>query len=97
MPELQVIARHTMTAGQEEEVLAVLPRLIEAVRTEPGNISFIAYRQLDDPRTYVLLERYASREAFAAHRETAHFKDLVLGQIAPRLDGRVIELFDVTE
>jgi quinol monooxygenase YgiN len=97
MPELQVIARHTMTAGKEEEVLAVLPKLVEAVRTEPGNISFIAYRQLDDPRTYVLLERYASREAFAAHRETAHFKDLVLGQIAPRLDGRVVELFDVVE
>ncbi|HEX3790622.1 MAG TPA: antibiotic biosynthesis monooxygenase family protein [Pseudonocardiaceae bacterium] len=97
MPELQVIARHTMKAGAEEEVLALLPKLIEAVHTEPGNIEFTAYRQLDDPRTYVLLERYASREAFAAHRETVHFKDIVLGQLVPRLENRVIELFDVTE
>jgi quinol monooxygenase YgiN len=97
MSELQVIATHTMAAGQEDEVLALLPQLIAAVRTEPGNISFVAYRQLDDPRTYVLLERYASRAAFAAHRETAHFKDLVLGQIVPRLANRVIQQFDVVE
>lgn len=95
MPELLVIARHTMTAGKEAEVLALLPKLIEAARTEPGNLSFVAYRQLDDERTYVLHERYTSRDAFAAHRETAHFKDLVLGQIVPRLDDRTVELFDV--
>lgn len=57
----------------------------------------MAYRQLDDPRTYVLLERYASREAFAAHRETPHFKELVLDQIVPRLDSRVLEQFDVPD
>jgi quinol monooxygenase YgiN len=97
MPDILVVARHTMTAGKEEEVLALLPKLVAAVRTEPGNVSFTAYRQLDEPRTYVLLERYTSREAFAAHRETDHFKELVLGEIAPRLDNRVIEIFDASE
>ncbi|MGY4772528.1 putative quinol monooxygenase [Kribbella sp. CWNU-51] len=66
--------------------------MIEAARSEPGNISFVAYRQLDDDRSYVLLERYTSPEAFAAHRETDHFKELVLGQIVPWLDDRVLEL-----
>jgi quinol monooxygenase YgiN len=97
MTELQVIARHTMTAGKEEEVLAALSKLIEAARTEPGNLAFAAYRQFDDPRSYVLLERYTSREAFAEHRETKHFKDLLLGQIVPRLDSRTIETYDVTD
>jgi quinol monooxygenase YgiN len=95
MTELQVIARYTISAGKENEVLAVLPKIAEAARTEPGNISFVAYRQLDDDREVVLLERYASREALAAHRETPHFKDLVLGQIVPLLDSRVVELYDV--
>jgi quinol monooxygenase YgiN len=97
MPELQVIAHHTMKEGEEQEVLALLPKLIEAARAEPGNVAFDAYRKLDDPRTYVLLERYTSRQAFATHRETAHFKDLVLGQIVPRLEDRVIEEFEVVE
>lgn len=95
MTELQVIARYTISAGQEDEVLALLATLIAAVREEPGNLDFTAYRQLGEDREVVLLERYASREALAAHRETAHFKDLVLGQIVPRLDSRVVELYDV--
>ena len=95
MPELQVIARHRMKEGAEPEVLALLPVLVEAARAEPGNVAFAAFRQLDDERNYVLLERYESREAFAAHRETAHFKEIVLAQIAPRLESRVVETYDV--
>jgi quinol monooxygenase YgiN len=97
MTELQVIARYTISAGQEDEVLALLATLIEAVREEPGNLAFTAYRQVGDDRQVVLLERYASREALAAHRETAHFNDVVLGQIVPRLDSRVVEIYDVAE
>lgn len=98
MPELHVVARHTMTAGKESEVLALLPELIAAARTEPGNLSFEAFREIGgDGRTYVLLERYASRQAFAEHRETKHFKDIVLAQIVPRLESRIIECFDAAE
>ena len=94
MTELQVIARYTISAGQEEDVLALLAQLIAAVREEPGNLAFTAYRQVGEDRNVVLLERYASPEALAAHRETAHFKDLVLGQIVPRLDSRVVEIYE---
>jgi quinol monooxygenase YgiN len=97
MPELQVIARYTISGGKEDEVLALLPKLAEASRAEPGNVSFVAFRALDDERNVVLLERYASRDAFAAHRETPHFKDLVLGRIAPLLDSRVVESYDVAD
>lgn len=86
-----------MKEGAQDEVLALLPKLIEASRSEPGNLAFDGYRKLDDPRTYVLLERYTSRQAFVAHRETPHFKDLVLDQIVPRLENRVVEAFDVAE
>ena len=37
MPELQVIARHTTADGRSDAVFAVLPKLIEASRREPGN------------------------------------------------------------
>jgi quinol monooxygenase YgiN len=97
MPELQVIARYTISAGQEQEVLPLLEKLAEASRGEPDNISFAAYRELNDARNVVLLERYTSREALDAHRETAHFKDLALGQIIPRLDSRTVESYDVVD
>jgi quinol monooxygenase YgiN len=97
MPELQVIARHSIAPGNEDEALALYPRLIEASLTEPGCLAFVAYRRLDDAAEVVLLERYASREAFAAHRETAHFQELVLGGIVPLLAGRTVEQYDAVE
>jgi quinol monooxygenase YgiN/predicted GNAT family acetyltransferase len=97
MTQLQVIARYTVTFGNELEVESLLTQLADATRAEPGNLSFATFRQLDDERELVLLERYASFDAFTAHRATSHFKDLVLGQIVPRLDSRVVETFVVDE
>jgi hypothetical protein len=97
MTQLQVIARYTVTFGNELEVESLLAQLADATRAEPGNLSFAIYRQLDDERELVLLERYASLDAFTAHRATSHFNDLVLGQIVPRLDSRVVETYAVDE
>jgi quinol monooxygenase YgiN len=97
MTQLQVIARYTVTFGNELEMESLLNQLAEATRAEPGNLSFATYRQLDNERELVLLERYASLDAFTAHRATSHFKDLVLGQIVPRLDSRVVETYVVDE
>lgn len=96
MPELQVIARYTIAPGKEAEVLSLLPKVAAAARTEPGCLAFDAFRQLDDDRSIVLLERYVSGDAFDAHRETTHFKELVLDQLVPLLDRRVIEVYDVS-
>jgi len=97
MSQLQVIARYTVTFGNELEVESLLTQLAEATRAEPGNLEFAIYRQLDDERKLVLLERYASIDAFTAHRATGHYNDLVLGQIVPRLDDRVVETYVVDE
>jgi len=97
MTQLQVIARYTVTFGNELEVESLLTQLAEATRAEPGNLSFATYRQLDDERKLVLLERYASLDAFTAHRATSHYNDLVLDQIVPRLDSRVVETYVVDE
>lgn len=97
MSEVQLIARHTITPGKIGEVLPLLPKLAAAALTEPGCLAFDVFRSLDDEHSYVLLERYTSRAALDAHRETEHFKDLVLGQIVPRLSSRVLQAFDVTD
>lgn len=94
-PQIQLIARHTIKAGHEAAVFAALDRLIAAARTEPGNLAFEMFRSVDDERSYVLLERYASREALAAHRAAPHFRQYLLDEIAPRLASRVIEEYDV--
>jgi quinol monooxygenase YgiN len=95
MPELQVIARHTVPAGKVADLMPLYRRLAEASRAEPGNLAFEVYRELDDDRTIVLLERYASPEAFEEHRRTPHFRYLVLGELVPNLESRTIEKYEV--
>jgi len=95
--EVQVIARYTLAAGNEENVLALLRELAAAARTEPGNLAFDVCAFVWEPRRVVLLERYVSRAAFEDHRATPHFKRLVLDQIIPLLESRVVEVFDAVE
>lgn len=97
MSEVQLIARHTMKPGTEDQVLPLVDRLIDAARAEPGNLAFDAYRSVRDPHSYVLLERYMSREALAAHRATPHFQEIVIEQLVPLLAQRTIDEFEVPE
>jgi quinol monooxygenase YgiN len=92
---VQVIARYKLADGNEDAVLRLLPQLAEATRAEPGNVSFEIYRNVAEAHDVVLLERYASQDAFAAHRASEHFKALVLEQIAPLLESRVVETYDI--
>jgi quinol monooxygenase YgiN len=94
MMQLQAIARYVVPEENQEEVLGLLRDLATQSRLEPGNISFDVYENVDDPTRVVLLERYASREAFAVHRETPHFHALVLGKIVPLLSERIVEELD---
>ena len=86
-----------MKPGTENEVLPLVQDLIQATRTEPGNLAFDAYRSLQEPKSYVLLERYASRDALAAHRAAPHFQKIVIEQLVPLLAARTIDEFDVAD
>jgi len=97
MTQVQLIARHTIKQGHQDEVLIMLSEFIDAARQETGNLAFDSYRKIGDDRSYVLLERYASREALDVHRGSRHFTDLLLGQIVPLLDSRTVEEYDVPD
>jgi quinol monooxygenase YgiN len=97
MTQVQLIARHTIKPGHEAEVFALLAGFIDDARAEPGNLAFDSYRKTGDDRSYVLLERYVSREALAEHRSSPHFTQVLLGQIVPLLDSRTIEEYDVPD
>jgi quinol monooxygenase YgiN len=94
MAELMVIARYEIAPGNEAEVHALLPQLAAASREETGCLAFDVFVGIDDARQVALLERYDSRESFAAHRETEHFQRLVVDGYVPLLASRTIEEYD---
>ncbi|MGW3635477.1 putative quinol monooxygenase [Streptomyces sp. NPDC005122] len=87
--EVVVIARWSPRAGESESIAAVLPELIRGSRAEPGCLGYQIYRPDGAANgDLVLVERYADQTALDAHRDSAHFRDLVLERVVPLLADR---------
>ncbi|HET6683984.1 MAG TPA: putative quinol monooxygenase [Gaiella sp.] len=87
---LVVVARYLVTAGREAAVAPLLEENAEASRTEPGCLEFSVYQAIDDPRRFLLYERYTDEAAFQAHRRTEHFGRIIEQQVVPLLEERVV-------
>lgn len=87
-----VVARWLARNGEEERVAELLPEIAAASRAEPGCLEYRAVRATDDPRAFVLFEGYADEAALATHRESEHFRTLVVGTAVPLLEERQVTI-----
>ncbi|WP_437898289.1 putative quinol monooxygenase [Sorangium sp. So ce124] len=86
----------------------VRPELVDAFRSatienaresvkEPGIARFDVVQDTEDPARFVLVEVYKTKEAPAAHKETAHYKrwrDTVAEMMAePRTSRKYVNVF----
>jgi quinol monooxygenase YgiN len=85
---LTVVARYVVGEGHGATVARLLRKNARASRAESGCLEFSVYREIDDPRAFLLYERYTGEDAFQAHRRTPHFEDIIERQVAPLLDER---------
>ena len=89
---VHVFATWKVKEGQIENVLQLLKTIQTESIKESGNLFYNIHQSITDLNTIVLFEGYRSEDAVTEHRNTAHFQDLVLGQIVPLLDERNIVL-----
>lgn len=83
-----LVARMTAKDGEQERAAEIIPRLVAASRQEPGNLLYIAHRDPDDPRVFLMYEQYDDKAAFEAHGQTEHFKELGVGQLFGLMENR---------
>ena len=89
-----LVVRMTARAGEEERAAAVIPRLVEASAAEPGNVHYLAHRDPEDPRVFLMYEQYRDKAAFEAHGASEHFKQLALGELFPLMEERRREIYE---
>ena len=92
-----LVARMTAKEGEEERAAAIIPKLVEATRTEPGNVLYIAHRDPEDPRVFLMYEQYADKAAFEAHGSSDHFKELGVGQLFDLMETRERAFYETLE
>ena len=97
MDEVAIIVHYQAMAGKGDEVAALLSQHTAATRAEPGCHDFVALRGIEDPDSFVLYERYESREAFDAHVASPHYEGIAVAQIRPLLSARTVEFCQVID
>ena len=93
--EKTFIVRWKLKESEASRILGMLPELAEKSRSESGNLSYAIYASERDPRELILYEQYVDAAAAEAHRQSEHFKRIVLNEIVPHLEAR--EIVSVTK
>jgi quinol monooxygenase YgiN len=71
---VKIVAILDARAGKTDALRALLDRMIEASRAEPGNLRYDLWGDPAQPGRFVLDELYVDRAAVDAHRATPHFQ-----------------------
>ena len=74
MSSVYVTAQFDIVAGHEQEVLSAFEKLAKETRMEPGCISYILARSLENPLSCTILECWDSERDLEAHLQTPHIK-----------------------
>ncbi|WP_371680548.1 putative quinol monooxygenase [Streptomyces sp. NBC_01276] len=69
---VQLLIHITTLPGRGPEQIAAFERLAPVVRAEEGCLRYDMHQVSGEPDRFVLIERWSSQEALAAHDATAH-------------------------
>lgn len=92
-----VIAKWQVKEGELEAVLALLTDVVRESTNEPGNLFYKIHQDKQEKHTLVLYEGYVDAAAVDAHRNSAHFQEVVIGKIVPLLANREVVVADLLE
>lgn len=87
-----VFAKWQAKEGQLTAVLDLLAEVAQKSTAEKGNLFYKIHQSNSDANTLILFEGYIDNDALELHRNSAHFQNLVIGQIVPKLENREVIL-----
>ena len=72
---LVIAAMLKVLDGKGDGLEREFEKLVPEVLKEPGVITYVVHRSIDDPSRFFVYEKYKSREDFDYHCTTPHFKE----------------------
>ena len=92
-----LVVKMTAREGEEHRAEQLIRQLVEHTRQEPGNNEYIAHRDPENPRVFLIYEQYPDQAAFEEHGQTPHFKELATGQLWDLLEGRERNFYETLD
>ena len=69
-----ICALITTLEGKGDEYQEKFKGLAAKVRKDPGAITYVLHRKIDDPDQFFVFEQYENEDAMKYHASTEHFK-----------------------
>ncbi len=69
-----------------DEIRDLLAEQGRLSRAEPGCLRFEVYHSQNDPRMFILVERWASQEALDVHRTAKAYTEIYQPKVLPKAD-----------
>ena len=90
---ISIVAVLTAKVGKEQQVEQILRACVQPSRAEAGCLSYVLNRCIEQAGRFVFIERWASHEAIARHRQMPHYTAMAdaLGQLLSDRQVYVLE------
>ena len=90
-----LVVHLTIQAGRESEVDEMFAKLQSETRREPGCVTYIVQRSMENSRRYLVYEQYRNEAALEEHRNSPHFKQYAANGVFPLVEQRQAEFFEL--
>lgn len=74
---ISIVAKFVIKEGEEANFLALTVGLVEASKNEKGCIEYILYKDINEPLTYCMIEKWNDQAAIDLHNSTPHFTSTI--------------------
>ena len=92
-----LVVRMTAPEGEQDRAEELIRKLGEASRQEPGVVHYIAHRDPEDPRVFLIYEQYRDKAAFEEHGQTEHFKEIAVGELFGLMESRERNFYETLD
>ena len=92
-----LVVRMTAREGEQDRAVELIRELSAASAAEPGNVQYLAHRDPDDPRVFLMYEQYRDKAAFEEHGQTEHFKTLGAGELFGLMENRERAIYETLD
>lgn len=89
-----VYAKWQVKEGKLDGVMQIIKEATQKSTQEDGNLFYKLHQSKSDENTLILFEGYEDESAVEIHRNSEHYKSLVVEQIIPLLENREVILMD---
>jgi quinol monooxygenase YgiN len=83
---------YTIVPEAADRAAGMFKELQELSRQESGIVTFDVARSKGKPNVFALWEEYRDEAALEAHKESEHFKRLVVNEVRPLAKERLAEI-----